>query len=275
MNQEIKVRIREYLCGPRDYAEGVELYRQYGANLRLKREFAAGESQMTRSMLEEQLCHIAGISQRELARLPRLSKRVPAVKGVERPEGESPVVSAPEPATAAVGENAPASETAVKMIRFREKYPFLNSPDCPDVLKILVADMFTAYGCYKEAYARLQQLGDADAEEAAEQARKVVDNYLENREIWEELDYYREHGEILGKSSYFRNAGQEEDLSQLSDVDLMKRINSATANVSKRKKEVAETEAAGGDVEKARAAYVTWTARKEALAAELERRKKK
>ena len=39
-----------------------------------------------------------------------------------------------------------APETVTKMIRFREKFTFLNSPDCPDILKILVSDMFTAYG---------------------------------------------------------------------------------------------------------------------------------
>ena len=48
-----------------------------------------------------------------------------------------------------------APETVTKMIRFREKFTFLNSPDCPDILKILVSDMFTAYGKYKEAFANL------------------------------------------------------------------------------------------------------------------------
>ena len=53
-----------------------------------------------------------------------------------------------------------APETVTKMIRFREKFTFLNSPDCPDILKILVSDMFTAYGKYKEAFARLEVTPD-------------------------------------------------------------------------------------------------------------------
>ena len=38
-----------------------------------------------------------------------------------------------------------APETVRKAIRFREEFPFLRQPDCPDELKVLVADMFSAY----------------------------------------------------------------------------------------------------------------------------------
>lgn len=79
---------------------------------------------------------------------------------------------------AARSKYAEAPEPVRKMIRFREKYPFLNSPDCPDVLKILVADMFTAYGNYKAAHARLQVLGDADSATAAADCETVVTEYL-------------------------------------------------------------------------------------------------
>lgn len=94
-----------------------------------------------------------------------------------------------------------------RMIRFREKYPFLNAPDCPDELKILVADMFTAYGNYKTAFARLQVLDDAETAEAAAECETIVTEYLKNREIWDELEYYREHGVILGKAAKFREMG--------------------------------------------------------------------
>lgn len=78
-------------------------------------------------------------------------------------------------------------EPVKKMIRFREKYPFLNSPDCPDVLKVLVADMFTSYDNYKAAHARLQVLADDEAAAAVADCEKVVTEYLKNREIWDEL----------------------------------------------------------------------------------------
>lgn len=163
-------------------------------------------------------------------------------------------------------------EPVRKMIRFREKYKFLNDPACPDVLKILVADMFTAYHQYKQAFADLQKLPDnADAAQALESCGQLVENYLCNREIWDELEYYRENGTILGKAAKFREIETAEDLAELSDVELMKKIQSARANVSKNKKR------SNGDSndEKAAVLYATWVQRLDELEKERDRRKKK
>lgn len=167
-------------------------------------------------------------------------------------------------------------ETVKKMIRFREKYPFLNSPDCPDILKVLVADMFTSYDNYKAAHARLQVLADDEiAAAAVADCEKVVDEYLKNREIWEELEYYRANGSILGKAAKFRELEAIEDYSKLSELDLMSQLRSAAVNESKHKKTVAEAKEKGEPNEKAEAAYARWSAKKKALQEEVARRKKK
>lgn len=176
---------------------------------------------------------------------------------------------------AARSKYAEAPEPVRKMIRFREKYPFLNSTDCPDVLKILVADMFTAYGNYKAAHARLQVLGDADSATAAADCETVVTEYLKNREIWDELEYYRENGVILGKAAKFREMEAAEDLTKISDVDLMGQLRSAGVQESKAKKAVEEAKAKKQPNEKAEAAFVKWSNRKKVLKAEIDRRKKK
>lgn len=170
---------------------------------------------------------------------------------------------------------AVAPEPVRKMIRFREHYPFLNSPDCPDVLKVLVADMFTAYGEYKAAHARLVALGDADSATAVEDCEKVVTEYLKNREIWDELEYYRENGAILGKAAKFREIEEAEDLTALPDMDIMAKLNSASVQESKTRKKVEKLKAEGADFSAAAAALEKWTARKMELKAEVERRKKK
>lgn len=163
-------------------------------------------------------------------------------------------------------------EPVRKMIRFREKYKFLNDPECPDILKILVADMFTAYGQYKQAFAELQKLPDnAEAAQALENCRTVVENYLRNREIWDELEYYRANGTILGKAAKFKELEVAEDLAELSDVDLMKKIQSAKVNISKNKKRLSE----GNADEKGAALYDSWVQRLDELERERERRKKK
>lgn len=166
-------------------------------------------------------------------------------------------------------------EPVKKMIRFREKYPFINSPDCPDVLKVLVADMFTSYDNYKAAHARLQVLADDEAAAAVADCEKVVTEYLKNREIWDELEYYRENGTILGKAAKFREMETAEDYTKLSEIDLMKKLQSANVNESKHRKAVNTAKEKGETNDRAEAALARWSATKKALQEEVARRKKK
>lgn len=274
MNTEEKNRIVGYLSGPRDYAEGVAIYQRLGVNLRLKRQFALEDTSVTREILFDELRKMAGLSEPEFRNLPRLAAVVPAPVPESRVFPADVVGSGDEP-EAARSEYAEAPETVRRMTRFRDRFPFLNSPDCPDVLKILVADMFTAYANYKAAHARLQALGDEDSVTAAADCETVVTEYLKNREIWEELEYYRENGAILGKAAKFRDMEAVQDLARLTDVDLMRQLNSASANESKHRKAVAVARETGEPDEKAEAAFERWSARKLALKAELDRRKKK
>ncbi len=176
---------------------------------------------------------------------------------------------------AARSKYAETPEPVRKMIRFREKYPFLNSPDCPDVLKILVSDLFTSYDNYKAAHARLQVLADEEAEAAVADCEKVVSEYLKNREIWDELEYYRDNGAILGKAAKFREMEAVEDYTQLSEIDLMKKLQSANVNESKHRKTVNTAKEKGETNERAEAALARWSATKKALQEEVARRKKK
>lgn len=317
MNTDPKKMITDYLCGPRDYAEGVALYQRYGVNLRLKRQFALEDTAVLREILFDELRKLAGLSEIEYNRLPRLAVRkqatpIPAnsapaqkddaaetdaalmeladsfgvtVDELVSPDFQERVLAMDENADridelteeleAARSKYAEAPEPVRKMIRFREKYTFLNSPDCPDVLKVLVADMFTAYANYKAAHARLQVLGDADAATAAADCETVVTEYLKNREIWDELEYYRENGAILGKAAKFREMEAVEDLSKISDVDLMGQLRSAGVQESKAKKAVETAREKGEANEKAEAAFEKWSNRKKMLKEEAERRKKK
>lgn len=318
MTDQQKKEIAEYLCGPRDYHEGVQLYDRYGINLRLKRQFALDENSSTREILLDELRKLAGLTEIEFDRLPRkavchqqaivigktvykavhdvpvddeaalmnlaesfgvtvdelvspeFQERVSAME-----EYEDEIDGLTEELEEARSKYAEAPEPMRKMIRFREKYPFLNSPDCPDILKVLVADMFTAYGEYKDAHVRLQKLGDEDSATAAAECEKVVSEYLRNREIWDELEYYRENGAILGKAAKFREMEAVEDLSALSDVELISKLQSAGVQESKNKKKVADAKANGEENEKASAALEYWSAYKKNLKAEVDRRKKK
>ena len=61
--------------------------------------------------------------------------------------------------------------------------------------------MLTAYDAYKLAH---ESLFKAETSDQIHQAsRDTVENYLENRLIWDELNYYKEKGSILGKHPIF------------------------------------------------------------------------
>ncbi len=306
MNNTERQQIINYLSGPRDYMEGVALYNRFGQNLRLKRTFSMGETGTTREILFEELRKLAGLSEAEYSRLPRRAASVrtalatnPSAPGkVSDPiddrtqeieelndtiddlndqieDLDRQIDELNEELDEARSKYQEAPEPVRKMISFRDRYPFLNSKDCPDELKILVADMISSYYRYKEAHARLQTLDDQDSEKAAIECEMIVKEYINNREIREELDYYKEHGKILGKMARLQTAEPAEDLSALSEIDLMKQLNSASANVSKHKKSVNAAQSAGESNEKAEAALQRWSARKTALQEEIGRRKKK
>lgn len=255
-------KIVDYLCGPRVYVEGVALYRAFGHNKMLLQRFIHDRGETTTAILFDELRRLAGLTENEYRHLPRLAKA--------KPYKESDNLSPEETPTA-----QPAPAQFQKIIKIREKYPFLNDATCPDQLKIAVSDMISAYGRYKSAHQYLLAHQDAPAAECAEKCREVVEAYLENRQLWDELDYYKEHGSMLGKAAATKPKEPVEDLSVLSDVDLLRKLQSAKVNVSKQRRRLADAGKSGTSVEAVKAALQNWEARKAALEAETENRKKK
>lgn len=104
---------------------------------------------------------------------------------------------------------------------FREDFPFLAEHTCPIELKALAADKITAYYKYVDAHRRLTACGSN--EEFYAVASEVIDNFLENRSIFEELDYYKEHGVVLGKHHIFSEARSLDALRKLSIKELFRK----------------------------------------------------
>ena len=102
------------------------------------------------------------------------------------------------------GITPPSEEARPARRRFRDDFPFLRAPDCPPELKILAADKITAHERYIQAHERLFDCTTLN--ECYTTAREAIENFQENRAIFQELDYYREHGAILGKQRRLRSA---------------------------------------------------------------------
>lgn len=319
----MKERIITYLKGPRTYAEGMTLYEQYGANLRLKATFRRlGETELTRITLLDELRRLAGLSEQQFRQLPRLADAAeqPAVaeksenraeeaenrateaeiraEGAEiraeeaeeraadaeirAEEAEERAADAEERAQEAekraseAEENTLASESLKEMVNFRDRFPFLRLPDCPDVLKVIVSDLFAAYDRYRAAHAALAELpDDADRKQAEQLAAEAVENYLQDRALLEELEHYRDHGTLLGRHPTVAASMQTASLKDLSDLDVEKIRKNAASNASKWRKKLEECTSGTDDHTRCTDNFRRWELTKQEAEQELEERKKK
>lgn len=104
---------------------------------------------------------------------------------------------------------------------FRETWPFLSDPKCPAELKILAADKISAYHNFVSGHEQLYSC--TDLESCFEAARKVIENYKQNRKIHSEFAYYKEHGVCLGKHEIFAESKRMAELRSLSIVALIRK----------------------------------------------------
>lgn len=113
--------------------------------------------------------------------------------------------------------------------KLREEFPFLGSPDCPLELKALVADRITHYHAYRSFYPKLFEA--TTPEECARIAGKVVNAYIENRRVWEELNYYQQNRRILGHHPIFRQFSNLRKVRTMSLRDLLRREEQVKNNI--------------------------------------------
>ncbi len=229
----MKEAIIQYLSGPRPYQAGVDIYNTYGRNPMLKAAFQSKpESALLRETLFEELRKLAGLSEISF----RLLKRQTYQQALD--------IAKPDTAPEALiilptDKSTPVSPTVEKVIRFRERFPFLNQPDCPDVLKVLVSDMFTAHDIYVKSYRELTDMpDDTGAEIALSIAKTTVENLLKNQQMWAELEYYRDKGELKGEHPMIAAYLESKALLSKSDLEVEKLRTNASSNVSKWKKKL-------------------------------------
>jgi hypothetical protein len=119
---------------------------------------------------------------------------------------------------------------------FRDEFPFLNEPTCPPELETLASRKFAKYHGYVNLHKRLRDC--TSLKECADTSRQLIDNYLENREIWEELNYYKEHHTPLGKHPIFKEFTRRKELLSLSVKELMLRKSKIENNIWRVKDEI-------------------------------------
>lgn len=135
-------------------------------------------------------------------------------------------------------------------MKLREEFPFLQERDCPPVLKALVGTKLETYDKFRFAH---EDLFTAESfKDQQEAALAVIDNYLENQVIYEELKHYRDNKVLLGTHPDVRAELDRLEVEALSALDLSKERSNLQKSISKYKNQVAEEVAKGeaGDADK-------------------------
>lgn len=134
--------------------------------------------------------------------------------------------------------------------KIREEFSFLSNKNCPDEFKILVSDKITAYKDFCKSHKELVEKyfkGEISTETNIEEAEELqqlildsVENFELNRRIYEELEHYRDTGKILGNHPLLRHSLQQQQLEELSPIELVKRLDKNTYNIGRAKREIAK-----------------------------------
>ena len=131
---------------------------------------------------------------------------------------------------------ASSTDHVVKRKKFRDEWPFLQDINCPAELKILATNKITAYHNYVAAHARLFDC--SSQEENFLTVKDLVENYIENRLILREFEYYNEHNNCLGKHPIFQEFEDLKQLRKMSPVALMSKKEKLEHNIWRIKKEI-------------------------------------
>jgi len=277
--ENIQAKIKDWFQNDRDFEKGKQLFMKHGTNLSFKNVLnRSGNSPQIFKYLCYELAKIAGIPEKlykkwmakpvaqkateaeeiktdinslppeeiaaqiELVNPEELNypvmKKVVKALGL-KPANQKKATLKEALATAKINKMIEVVPKKIKRaIKLREHFPFLKQKDCPEVLKILTADLLTAYDNYVEGHQKLMQT--ANEEEMKKISEDVVENYLENRAIWDELHHYKETGKLLAKHPIFNWIKRREEIRKMNQADLVKLRDQLKNKIPRTKKLMAD-----------------------------------
>lgn len=132
------------------------------------------------------------------------------------------------------------NQAAKEGLKIRDQYTFLNNTDCPDEYKVLVADKITAWKEFAKNHSALVDgIDENESEEKLyEVAKSAVTEFQLNDDIRKELDFYQEQGKVLGNHPKLNDLKIKEEISELSEAELVEMKLKANKNASKAKMEI-------------------------------------
>lgn len=203
ISKEQRVKLVSWIRQGAPIKEGVHIYASLPNKPRLMAALDRNPGKY-RELLKLEICGMLGIT---LARFNQIIK-------------ENATKQPPSSCVQENGKEARIEKVNPPKRSFRAQFPFLSRPGCPPELKALSADKITAWENYTAGHEKLFDC--SSLEECYQVAFDVVENYIENRLIYEELEYYGKHGNILGKHRIFDQYKKYERLRGYNVIELVK-----------------------------------------------------
>ncbi|WP_329805420.1 hypothetical protein [Flavobacterium facile] len=124
----------------------------------------------------------------------------------------------------------------------RAEFPFLNNPDCPQILYVVVGKRIATYNKHKELHAKLQEINEGKLEATPEELKYITAEcdfaFSDNRALWDELNHYATTNEILGKHPIFREDNIKKEVETMTNEQLFKYINATSKFFTEQKKQL-------------------------------------
>ena len=120
--------------------------------------------------------------------------------------------------------------------RLRDRWPFLDEPDCPVALQALITRRITCYHEYSNLYPKLRDCQTLT--ECADVAGRLLDAYLDNQAIFREMEYYQKHRKVLGRHPFFRHYQQLSRLRSSTTSQLFREKQRTLDNIWRVKSEI-------------------------------------
>lgn len=258
----MKKTILNWLKFDKSFDKAREIYFEHGKNIAFKTTLnRQGKTDLNEGILHEELLKLSEIPKHEffhLLRSPLIQNEEIIVFNVEEPvmiidpidENSTELIetfndTADENSTELVETSNEVEEvdnrkripiSEIPSVKLRDEFPFLADENCPFEYKVLVNDMITQFEKFKSCYREIDVASDEKI--YSDSVSGTVENYLGNREIWDEFNHFKANGVILGKHKIFKMLGDLNNLKDKTMVDLFKLKSNLENGINKLKAEI-------------------------------------
>lgn len=123
-----------------------------------------------------------------------------------------------------------------KGLKIADEFPFLDEDDCPDELKVLVADKLKAFRDFCKAQEDVVKRLYRDGEEVSDEelydiSNGMLEDWKLNQQIYAELNHYKKEGKVLGEHPKVRKLYLENEVRDLSGKKLKSEIKRVSRNL--------------------------------------------